>query len=289
MSRIRNQLLCIGLNISCWEARRQDKKVNSEVAASHGTATGVGRYHKDLLPDAPEHQAILKIRNAWRVWHYANTLPWGNDGSRVIRSAAFLDYTAGYRTYKAEFDAACEAFFAAYPRLVAEAEFKLNTLFDPADYPDVSMVRDRFNVNMRVYPMPNAEDFRIIEGIPEEEVERLRADAVTGLNEQVTLAIKDLWTRLHAVVSAMQTRLEMGSDGKPLKFHDSLVGNIQELLDRVPQLNLTGDPEITTMTEQMRELVEFGPATLREDMTVRVDVAAKARELAKRMSCFVGD
>ena len=87
-TNVRHQLLCVQLNISCWEARRQDKKVNREVAEAHGTPTSVGRYHKDLLPDCEEHQAILKIRNAWRVWHYDQTLPWGNDGSRVIRSAA---------------------------------------------------------------------------------------------------------------------------------------------------------------------------------------------------------
>lgn len=287
MSQIRNQLLCISLNISCWEARRQDKKVNTEVAQAHGTATGVGRYHKDLLPDAVEHQEILKIRNAWRVWNYSNTLPWADDGSRVIRSAAFLDYSKGYREYKDKFEAACEAFYAAYPTLVAEAEFKLNTLFDPADYPPVEAIKHRFNVRMTTYPMPNAEDFRIIEGIPAEEVERLRAEAVSGLNEQVTLAIKDLWGRLHSVVTAMQTRLEVGTDGKPLKFHDTLVSNIEDLLDKVPQLNLTGDPEITTMTEEMRSLVAHQPATLREDMTVRSETARKAAALAKKMAAWV--
>lgn len=288
MSQIRNQLLCIALNISCWEARRQDKKVNNEVAVSHGTATGVGRYNKDLLPDAEEHQAILKLRNAWRVWHYDNTLPWGNDGSRVIRSAAFLDYTAEYRMYKDKFEQACTVFYAKYPALVAEAEFKLNTLFNPTDYPPVEIIKDRFGVRMTVYPMPNAEDFRIIEGVPPEEVERLRSEAVAGLEEQVTMAIKELWGRLHAVVTAMQTRLDVGTDGKPLKFHDTLVSNIEDLLDKIPQLNLTGDNEITTMTHEMRALVAHQPSTLRDDVQVRNEVAAKARELAKRMACFVG-
>ncbi len=286
---IRNSCLIINFGISAWEARRQDKKVNNEVAANHGTATGVGRYHKDLLPDAKEHQDILKLRNEWRVWHTSATLPWSDSGSRVIRSAAFLDYTTEYRAYKDKFEAACQTFYDKYPALVAEAEFKLNTLFDATDYPPVEAIKHRFSVRMTTYPMPNAEDFRIIEGIPADEVERLRSEAVAGLEEQVTMAIKDLWGRLHTVVTAMQTRLETGTDGKPLKFHDTLVSNIEDLLAKVPQLNLTGDEEITTMTNDMRALVAYKPVTLREDMTVRTDVAAKARELAKRMACFVGD
>ena len=289
MSNIRHQLLCVALNISCWEARRQDKKVNGEVAAAHGTSTGVGRYHKDLLPDVVEHQSVLKLRNAWRVWHYENTLPWGNDGSRVIRSAAFLDYAKEYREYKDKFEAACEAFYTVYHARVAEAEFKLNTLFDMADYPRLEIVKDRFSVRMTTYPMPNSEDFRIIEGIPPEEVKRLQSEAVAGLNEQVTLAIRDLWGRLHGVVSAMADRLEYTSEGRLPKFHDTLVSNISDLLDKVPQLNLTDDPEITTMTNAMRELIGYSPATLREDLTARSEVSIKAKALAARMACFVGE
>lgn len=287
MSDIRTELLCVSLNISCWEARRQDKKVNSEVAAAHGTATGVGRYHKDLLPDALEHQAVLKLRNAWRVWNYDNTLPWGNDGSRVLRSAGFMEYATGYRAYRDQFEAACQEFYHAYPRLVAQAQFKLNTLFDAADYPAVEQIKDRFSVRMTTYPLPNADDFRIIDGIPEEEVERLRDDAVTSINEQVTQAVKDLWRRLHAVVAAMSERLGVADDGKPLKFHDTLVTNIRELLDRVPQLNLTGDAEITGITTAMRKLVEHEPAMLRADVLVRADVSQAAAALVERMRGFV--
>jgi hypothetical protein len=227
------------------------------------------------------------LRNAWRVWHYENTLPWGNDGSRVIRSAAFLDYCTEYRAYKDKFEAALKAFYVAYPALVAQAEFKLNTLFDATDYPPIEFIKDKFSVRMTTYPMPNAEDFRIIEGIPPEEVERLQSEAVVGLNEQVTLAIKDLWDRLHKVVSAMSARLQEGENGKPLKFHDTLVTNIQDLLDKVPQLNLTDDPEITTMTDAMRELVAYSPATLREDMATRIAVSEEAQRIADRMKCFM--
>jgi hypothetical protein len=287
MSNLRAQLLCINLNISCWEARRQDKKVNQEVAKAHSTALGVGRYHKDLLPDAEEHKAIIKIRNAWRVWHYNQTLSWDDNGARVIRSAAFLDYAAGYRGFKDLFEAACAAFYVAYPTLVAEAEFKLNTLFDVTDYPPIESVRNKFNVQMVTYTLPNAEDFRIIEGIPPEEAERLQAEAVANINAQVTQAVKDLWTRLHTVVTNMQERLKVGDDGKALKFHDTLVENMRDLLDRVPALNLTGDPEITTMTNAMRELVAYDANTLREDFSVRSEVSAKAALLAKQMACFV--
>src|SRR5512143_3204328 len=100
MSSIRNTLICVSFGISAWEARKQDKKATREVADAHGTDSGVGRYHKDLLPGAEEHAAVLTHRNAWRMWHYENTLPWGDDGMRVLRSSAFFDYAENYRKYQ---------------------------------------------------------------------------------------------------------------------------------------------------------------------------------------------
>ena len=289
MSNIRNQLLCVGFSISCWEARRQDKKATKEVAQAHGTDAAVGRYHKDLLPGATEHEDIIKLRNAWRVWHYENTLPWGQDGTRVLRSSSFLDYGAEFSNWKSRFEALCEALYAAYPTLVAQAELRLNTLFDANDYPKVEEVRRRFAVRMNVSTMPNADDFRIIDGIPADQAEQLRIEAVSGLEEQVQAALKDLSGRMYAAVSAMQARLEIAPGEKGAKFHDSLVENIRELIKRIPKLNLTDDKEIIALSAEMEELVAHSPLTLREDPLVRNQTADKARALAARMATYIGE
>ncbi len=288
MSHIRNQLLCVGLSISCWEGRKQDRKATKEVADKHGTASSVGRYHKDLLPGAAEHEAILKIRNAWRVWHYENSLPWGDDSSRVMRSAAFFDYMEGYRDWKAQFEDACNTFYGAYDSLVARAEMHLNTLFDPTDYPVLEEVKRRFAVRMNVYPMPNADDFRVIDGIDPSEAEALRQQAISGLETQVSEALKDLWTRMHTVVTAMHSRLDIPHGAKGGQFRDSLVENIEDLLVRVPKLNLTNDPMINQLTDEMHQLI-CPPDVLRSNPDARVRKAAQAKALAARMAQYVGD
>lgn len=288
MTSVRNSLLAVNFGISCWEARRQDKSASKEVADNHGTASSVGRYHKDLLPGCVEHEAILKLRNAWRVWHMENTLPWSDNGVRVIRSASFLDYSQGFKKFKDEFDAAVDAFIDAYPQAVARASLHLNSLFNKQDYPDVEEVRRRFASRMQVFPMPNEQDFRILEGVPAEEVERLQAEAVVGMHEQVTYALKDLWQRMHKVAAAMSERLAIPHGAPGGKFHDTLVDNIADLLKRVPALNLTGDPEIDRISDEMRGLL-CQPETLRVDPDARADKAEKARLLAKRMAAFVGD
>jgi hypothetical protein len=288
MSNIRNQLLVVSLKISAWEARKQDKKATKEVADAHAIDTAVGRYHKDLLPDAKEHNDILKIRNAWRVWHYEQTLPWGDDAGRVLRSVDFLDYAAGYNEFKRAWDDAVEKFVLVYPTLVAQAELHLNTLFNTSDYPSVAEARDRFNVRMNTYPLPNAEDFRIIEGIPADEAEKLCVAAVEGLEACLNTAIKDVWSRMYGVVTAMQARLEIPIGEKGGKFHDSLVDNVAELLAILPNLNLLNDPEITTMSSEMKSLTKYPAETLRISPEARSVTAERAAALAAKMACYVG-
>jgi hypothetical protein len=283
---IRNSLLIVSFGISAWEAKRQDRKATKEVADNHGTATSVGRYHKDLLPHAQEHRDILTLRNAWRVWHTENSLAWNDDGARVIKSSSFLDYSAGYTRWKDQFEAACSVFYGAYPSLVAKAQMHLNTLFDPKDYPKVDDLRGRFSVRMNLYPVPNADDFRIMDGIDAADAEALREQAVAGLQSQVTEALKDLWGRMHAVVTAMQTRLDIPHGQPGGKFHDTITQNIADLLVCISKLNLTNDPEITHLSEEMQELL-VAPDALRCDPDLRAEKAALAKTLASRMKQYV--
>lgn len=286
---IRNTLLTVQFGISVWDARKQDKRASKEVAAAHGTDVGVGRYHKDLLPDAPEHEAIIKFAGEWRREHYENTLPWGDNGDRVIRSPAFFEvYAPKHRARLDRWDQELlPTFITAYPMLVAKAQLRLNTLYDPADYPDVKEVRRRFAVRINTYTLPNVEDFRILEGVPPDEVQKLMDAQVAGINERLNDAVKNLWSRMHEVVSNMQARLAVPIGEKGSKFHDTLVGNVQELLDLLPQLNLTNDPAIAKMAEQMRGLTVAPADVLREQSETRAAVAAKAKKLADRMKQYV--
>lgn len=288
ITNLRHQLLTVHFSISAWEARKQDKRATREVAEAHGTDTSVGRYHKDLLPGADEHEAIIKLRNAWRVWHYENSLPWGDEGARVIRSASFLDYGAGYRTFEARWNAAIDKFLDVYPQLVAQAELRLNTLFVRADYPDVEEVRRRFAVRLRTYSLPNTDDFRIIDGIPPEEADRLVSEALEGMQARVNDAVKDLWKRMFTVVDNMQSKLTVPHGEKGGTFHDTLVSNVAELVEIMPKLNLTGDPEIAKFGEEMKLLAAHEPQALRTQPDVRTATAKKAAELAKRMSQYIG-
>ncbi|MBX8803295.1 hypothetical protein HBA92_21450 [Ochrobactrum sp. MR28] len=67
-------------------------------------------------------------------------------------------------------------------------------------------------------------------------------------------------------------------------FRDSLVENIRDLITVLPALNITGDPELTAMAEKLKPLAEHNASTLRDNPTIRRDVADEAAKIFQSVS-----
>ena len=66
--------------------------------------------------------------------------------------------------------------------------------------------------------------------------------------------MRDPWERLKTVVEAMAKALSI-----PDKiFRDSLIGNVENLLDLMPDLNVTGDPTLEAMCSKIRKALTQG-------------------------------
>src|SRR5262245_3123949 len=80
--------------ITTFTASKHDKKITHDVAQAHNTVDVVGRYNKNLLPiDAPSYKKALSECNAARGDHYTHTLPWNDDGARILPATNYLEYT----------------------------------------------------------------------------------------------------------------------------------------------------------------------------------------------------
>src|SRR5574343_976798 len=159
--RLSEKALLVRLSISQWTARKHDKRVTAEVARNHNTAADVGRYNKRLVGDRAI-KAVAKVANAARTDHYYHTLPWLDDGARILPSKNYIKYCEVMRSHKAEFDAVADQFSADYPQLREQAERDLNGLFDINDYPPTWEIRNKFGFELGFLPLPETTDFRVI-------------------------------------------------------------------------------------------------------------------------------
>ena len=284
-NEIQSHAMLVSLSISTWTARRHDKRVTREVADNHHTDTRAGRYNKNLLPiDAKSYQAVITAAGTARTSHYEQTLPWSDEGARILPAQNYFAYVEKYRTLENAFNLTVQEFVREYPALRDSAELALNGLFNALDYPDTSDLARRFSMTMHVLPIPSGDDFRV--SIHENEAQAIRAQIKCDVNASLDLAMNDLYVRLHTAVSRMVERLST-SDAV---FRDSLIENARELVDVLPRLNLRNDPHLTVAINRIkRELCSFDAQTIREDDTLRADLAARASQIQSDLAGYMGN
>lgn len=240
-----NSALLVSLNISQWTGRKLDKTATNTVEVNHSTEKRVGNYTKKLLPGAKELDRISALAQSIRQFFYTNTLPWSTEGNRIISSKNYMDFTTEYKRRKNEFDQAVNDFIAVYPNLKAAAKSKLGNLFQEHEYPTPQYLVGAFKCEVAFYPLPDVSDFRV------EISETEKQTFLATMRETETKAIKECWSRLYTVVEKAVEKL-----GQPEAiFRDSLIGNIQDLCSLIPKLNITDDPTLETMRQQLEKTI----------------------------------
>lgn len=283
-------MLC-AVNISQWTARKHDKKVSDEVAQQHGaTSSDVGHYNKTLIAREALGK-INKIAADARNAHYFATLPWSNDGFRILPSAIYLEHARKMSELRTQFEEAVAQFAGEYKQYVADARVRLNGLFNPDDYPAPSKIRRKFSFQVKVLPLPDADDFRV--ALSNDERDRIRRQITEDMQAAMAEATMDLWKRLHEAVSHMAERLQAYAvdeqTGKVMHpFRDTLVTNLIELVDVLPKLNVAGDTELQRLTNDVRDRLLRVPAqTLRDSASERQATAQAADQIMKQMSEYM--
>lgn len=265
----------VSMNVSLYSGRKQDKRTQAEVVAAKGSGSSrAASVYKNLFTDCKELEAITKFQAKARMKHYQLTLPWNDNGLRLLPTKSLLDYKAEMNRYSEQFDLLVEAFLDKYDNLVAAAAFKLGTLFDRDEYPLREQVARRFRFDIDFTPLPTAGDFRLD---VESEVQReLVAQYEKRLQAQVAAAQQDAWSRMYEALTRLKDRLTLDEDGKRKTFHDTTVTNAQELCELLTQLNVTNDPTLEKARRQLEEAIGgVEPKELRKEEGERLIVLAK--------------
>ena len=269
------------LTISQWTARKHDKRATQEVAEKYHVRGEAGRYHKVLIA-REELKEIQKIANSARTFHYTNPVPWSDDGNRILTAANYFAYTTALQQLKATFAAHVSQFCQEYQTLVVNQMSRLHDLYNPADYPAPSVIETKFSLDIVISPLPDSNDFRV--RLQAEELARIQQEISQREQELLAKAMQECWRRLHAVVQHMADKLQQTE----ATFRDSLVGNIISLVQLLPQLNITHDPELESMRKQIEaKLTQASPDDLRTSSHIRKTVAKEAASILDAMTGYL--
>ena len=280
---IATSAMMVELNISCWTARKLDKRVSEEVDSAKNTKVKAGNYHKHLLAGNPHHEAVIRYAASCRLWNTQQTIPWSDSGPRIVTMENL--FNGGYKKQlddrKVEFERLTDVFMGVYPTLISAAAFQLGDLFNREEYPDPEEVVRKFKFNYTLTPIPTAGDFRI--DIGEQAKAELVAQYETAFNERLNHAMRDVWQRLYECLTHMSERLASDDEGKRKVFHGTILTNARELIGLLSRLNITNDPKLEEARRDLSAaLVNTDIDTLKESDYIRENVKAKVDDILKR-------
>lgn len=280
------------VEIHSWGGRATDRKASQEVAQRYDLGERVGRYSKWLLikdeignpPD--ELKAVHNAANAARVVHYAHTLPWADEGARILPAANFLPWAAAVREKQIIFQDVVKTLVDVYSDLKNSTEEIMTHhkkgLFREEDYPAEDDIARRFSMRIRHFPLPSSGDFRAEISAPQAEAIRLQ------IERDLQITVHDATTDLFCRLGSIAERVAKLSNPKGA-VRDALADDVEEMCRLVARLNLTGDPKLEEFRQRIEQELSFDPGTVRRLRGVRNSLASRAEAIYNDLGAFIGD
>ncbi len=275
----------VTLNISNWDANRQDMRVSKAVAeANEVTDQRLCRLRKSLLPKTEVMDRLFAVIRAARTFHYENTHAWMHDGPRILSTMNFDEYMRRMRGYKADFDTAVLDFLSQYEDIKADASGVLGKLYDAADYPTVKELKSRYGFEMKVQPMP-ALDGLLQLGLDDAEAAALRSKLEADMRETFSSANEKLWQDLFGRVEKLYGKL---ADEKAYVKKETLAA-VKDLAVLVPRINIMADGRLEMLAQRLQTaLGDVTENTLKTNPDARAKAASEVRSVYHAMQVFMG-
>lgn len=279
---ITTECMIVNLQIGVWQGYRLDKDASRRVTEDAGADRDAARVNKHLVPKEAL-KGIVAASGAVRTHFYAQTLPWKDNGDRLLPRRRYMRFIAEHSGLVHEFEAAVEAFLSnTYLAARDGAEFRMGELFKADDYPRPDALRGRFYAKLDIDPVTEAGDFRV--ALDNDATDAVRRSIEDALKERIGRAMADVWARLQDTLGHFAAKM---ADTDAV-FRDSTVKNLEEIIDILPDLNILNDPNLERIAEDMRRTLSgYDAKTLRGDVTQRAQAAAEAQRIMDDMAGFM--
>jgi len=277
---IAHAAVLVRFRATSWAARLKDKKATRAAENANNASRGAANLTKNLLVDCDELRAIRLYISTVRDIHRSMSMPWGDDGERLVPTAQYPKYLSKMTEYQDEFHILVDNFMAVYDWKIIDTQVKLGAMFNRDEYPSTIDVRAKFSFQLS-YDMladgGNTGDWRL--DLPHEQMSGLRNSAREGYFNNIKGAMDSVWHRTHETMTTLVRQLDVNEEGKGNKLFDSVFDRAVELVAMMGTCNVTGDSQMEAMRRKLEDTLHDltlpqikNSPTLRE--TTRVELTA---------------
>ncbi|CAB4189623.1 hypothetical protein UFOVP1288_8 [uncultured Caudovirales phage] len=277
---ITSSSVLVEMNHSVWTAAKLDREATTQVTDNATAVRAAARVNKNLLPGVPTLKAINGHAAANRMWHYSRTLPWSDQGARLLPTSLFMDYKSEVNLRRNAFNQLVLDFLTEYPVLVQRAAADLGSLFDINDYPTADELRHKFAFQVVFSPLPDAGDFRLDVGA--HDIEELKEQYESAFANRLSDAMRAPWENLHKLITGMSDKLiDLEGDEKK-RYHETFITNAQGMCQMLTHLNVTGDPKLEQARKELEKVIAgVDIDDIRDSAPMRAEVKGKLDTMLK--------
>ncbi len=275
--KIQDRALLVRLCIEGWGTRKKDEDANKAVSDAKNSQEDATTVSKLLIPKDALKEVKAKAELA-RKHVRSVSQAWSDDGARMLDAAQLIPLQDRLRR---DFR---PAWWDEVQKVVGQLNYyrnewgpaHLGDLYSADAYPSREEMEEKFKWGLDVLPLnPDAKELRSILG--SEFVDEIQRNAETRMIEQ-------LYLRIAEPIRNMVKRL-MDPEST---FKDSLVTNVEDIAALIPALNLTGDPRLAALQQQINDdLVQYTGKNLRLNPTARQVTATKAQAILDKLKDYL--
>ena len=282
---ISSAAMTVDFNASVWTARKKDHRASAEITHANYADRGVANVTKNLLGDCQELKAVQKFAANTRNIHYSMTMPWSDNGARLLTTAQYFKYNEVMTDLQNEFHRLVDEFLTAYDKTIenaAELQVKLGAMWNADEYPTRAALEDKFGFRINYVPLPYSGDFRL--DIGNEAMAQIKTQYEEHYTTAVNAAMKDIWQKLHDNLTTLARQLGVNEEGKGNKLYDTVFDRALELTEMLGTCNVTGDSQMEAMRQRLEQAFHgLTIGRIKNSPTLRED---KQKELAKAIAAI---
>lgn len=278
--------MLVDMQLRSWSGKRTDRSASDELIVSKAATKDSGAFVKNLLASAgTELKEVHTMGNALRTFVYNNTLPWSSSagakrGERVLATVKALTFLSDLNAMKKEYDRSVLSLVAVWPARVQEAMTNLGQLANVDDYPSAGHLPAMFSVSVDLKPIPAVGDYSRL-NVPAELANALGELHQKNAQVQVQNAMRDLRDRIIEELQRIERQMNKVAVGEKTRLYDSLVTNMQTLVDMAKSMNLTTNPKLDELVAKIEMGVLHQPvAAYKDNQTEAAILASTAKDLA---------
>jgi|TARA_R110000868_G_scaffold45669_5_gene151391 hypothetical protein len=263
----------VELSIGLPSGRKKDVKQAEELNAKNNS-DHVHNVTKSTLKGSVVLENAIKHGAQIRAEHTRMTLPYNNSGLRLVTNAMLVDYLAYMNDAEQEQSEYRDKFLSEYPDIIANAPTVMGAAYKAEDYPSYGVMADKFRWSLEFYPVPTSGHFPT--DIANEMIAKFQADD----DARIQRAMGDVYGRMSKLITRLSDQLQPDK-----KVYNSLIEGARELCDNIKSMNLTGDPQLEGIRQELQKaMLGVDAVDIRSDEAYRKDVKTKVDDILNKFN-----